>query len=199
MKRYRGIAGSLAVAGLISTPVLANADESFEGEIKDAWLEGKIETTYILNDNLNPFDIDTEVRDGTAYLAGMVESDIDRDLAGELALAVEGVHKVENNIAVKDKFTLFDQSDEDSSDHEDARRSFAQVVDDATTTATVKTELAVNTNVAARNINVDTRNDVVTLSGTVASEKEKELAESIALNASDTEKVRNQLEVRTDS
>lgn len=199
MKHYKGIAGSLAVAGLISTPVLANADESFKGEIKDAWLEGKIETTYILNDNLNPFDIETEVRDGKAYLAGMVESDIDRDLAGELALAVEGVTKVENNIAVKDKFTLFDQSDEDSSDHEDARRSFAQVVDDATTTATVKSELAINGNVAARNINVDTRNDVVTLSGTVDSEKEKELAETIALNSSDTEKVRNNLEVRSDS
>lgn len=199
MKHYKEIAGSLAVASLIATPVLANADQSFEGELKDAWLEGKIETTYILNDNLNPFDIETEVRAGTAYLAGMVDSDIDRDLAGELALAVEGVHEVDNNIAVKDKVTLLDQSDEDSSDHEDARRSFAQVVDDATTTATVKTELAVNANIAARNINVDTRNDVVTLSGTVASEKEKELAETIALNSSDTEKVRNQLKVSSDS
>lgn len=199
MKHFKEIAGGIAVSCLMAAPAGAFAGDDFKGDVKDAWLEGKIETTYTLNEHLNPFNIDTEVRDGTAYLAGMVESDIDRDLAAELALAVEGVLKVENNLSVKDKFTLLDQSDEDSSDHADARRSFAQIVDDATTTAAIKTKFAVNGNVSATDINIDTRNDVVYLKGTVASEQEKELAGSIALNASDTEEVRNELKVRSDS
>lgn len=199
MKYFKGIASGLAVGSLLAAPVTAFAGDDFKGEAKDAWLEGKIETTYTLNEHLNPFNIDTEVRDGTAYLAGDVKTDIDRDLAAELALAVEGVEKVENNIRVEGKFTLLDQSDEDSSDNPDATRSFAQIVDDATTTAAVKTRLAVNGNVAVLDINVDTRNDVVVLSGTVDSEQEKALAERIALNASDTEKVRNELKVRSDS
>lgn len=199
MNHFREFAGSMAVSCVLAAPASALAGDDFKGEVRDAWLEGKIETTYTLNEHLNPFDIDTEVRDSTAYLAGMVDSDIDRDLAAELALAVDGVAKVENNIAVKDKFTLFDQTDESSSDHVDARRSFAQIVDDATTTAAIKSKLAINGNVKARDINIDTRNDVVVLSGTVDSEQQKSLAGKIALNASDTEEVRNELKVRGDS
>lgn len=199
MRNFKGIAGGIAVSCLMAAPAAAFAGDDFKGEVRDAWLEGKIETTYTLNKHLNPFDIDTEVRDGTAYLAGTVDSDIDRDLAAELALAVDGVARVENNLSVKDKFTLLDQSDEDSSDHPDARRSFAQIVDDATTTAAIKSRFAVNGNVSAKDINIDTRNDVVILRGSVASEQEKALAGSIALNASDTEEVRNELKVRSDS
>jgi osmotically-inducible protein OsmY len=44
-------------------------------------------------------------------------------------------------------------------------------------------------------IDVDTNDDVVTLSGRVASDKEKQLAEEIAKNAGDVESVRNNLTV----
>jgi osmotically-inducible protein OsmY len=42
-------------------------------------------------------------------------------------------------------------------------------------------------------IDVDTRGDVVTLSGQVASREEKSLAEELARNTGDVEDVRNQL------
>jgi hyperosmotically inducible periplasmic protein len=52
--------------------------------------------------------------------------------------------------------------------------------DDATTTATVKTKLAADTTVPATAINVDTKEGVVTLTGTVDTEAQKTKAEQIA-------------------
>lgn len=198
MKHLKEIAGSIVMGCLMAAPIVASAGD-FRGDLKDAWLEGKIETTYTLNKHLNPFNIETEVRGGTAYLAGTVESDIDRDLAAELARAVEGVSEVENNISVKDKAAVMSMKDKKMDKKSNSNRSFAQVVDDATTTAAIKSKFAVNGNVSALDINIDTRNDVVTLRGTVASDEEKDLAEAIALNVSDTDKVHNKLKVRSKS
>lgn len=194
-----GLASCIAVSCLLAAPISADAGDEFKGEVRDAWLEGKIETTFMLNEHINPFKIDVEVRDGNAYLAGLVESDVDRDLAAELALAVDGISGIENEIRVKDEASLLEFSDDEGNDKPARQRSFAQVVDDATTTAAVKAQLALNGNLKATDINIDTENDVVILSGTVSSEAEKELAASIALNASDTKEVRNELTIRSDS
>lgn len=59
-------------------------------------------------------------------------------------------------------------------------RSFFKWVDDATTTAAVKTRLVGNDNTKGLQIDVDTSSDVVTLSGRVASAQETQLAEEIA-------------------
>ena len=67
--------------------------------------------------------------------------------------------------------------------------------DDATTTAAVKSRLIANTNTKCLQIDVDTRNDVVTLSGRVATGEQKELAEQIAGNTRDVDSVRNLLVV----
>ncbi|NNF66717.1 MAG: BON domain-containing protein [Gammaproteobacteria bacterium] len=205
MKHLKEIASSIAMGCLLAAPLTATAGD-FQGDMKDAWLDGKIETTYTLNQHLNPLAIKTEVRNRTAYLSGTVESDIDRDLAAELALAVEGVKKVENNIKVKSKskdkkalLSLTVKSDSKDASSKNADRSFAQIVNDATTTAAIKSKFAVSSNVSAMDINIDTRNNVVTLSGTVDSEEEKDLAGAIAMNASTSEKVRNELRVRSDS
>lgn len=75
-------------------------------------------------------------------------------------------------------------------------RKFGAWVDDTTTTAAVKSKLISNGNVAARNIDVTTRYDVVTLTGIVSSEQEKQLAAEIALNTADVSEVRNDLTVK---
>ncbi len=57
-----------------------------------------------------------------------------------------------------------------------------QWADDATTTAEIKTRLLANSNTHGLQINVDTKADVVTLTGKVASTEEAALAEQIASN-----------------
>ncbi|MEQ8206870.1 MAG: BON domain-containing protein, partial [Woeseia sp.] len=178
------ITSSLLLAGLVTPVAFANDDvkptmeqrtENVQSAISDAWLDGKIESALLFNEHLNSFAIDTEVRDGVAYLSGSVESDIDRALAGEIAESVTDVRKVENKLTVdKGKVTKASHDDADS------RKGFKQSVANATLTARIKTALLVESNTAGMAIDVDSKNGDVTLTGKVDSEQEKELAEQIA-------------------
>jgi osmotically-inducible protein OsmY len=60
----------------------------------------------------------------------------------------------------------------------------------------VKSKLLGNPNTEGLQIDVDTRGDVVTLSGEVASPEEKALAEELTRNTGDVKTVRNQLVVK---
>ena len=59
----------------------------------------------------------------------------------------------------------------------------------------MKAKLIGNSNTRGLQIDVDTRGDVVTLSGRVASAEEKQLAGEIARNTGDVKTVRNELVV----
>jgi len=189
MKQLIATASLIALSTLASGIAYADQSKSFEGAAKDAWLTGRIESMYLLNEHLNPFEISTSVESGTVYLAGTVDSDIDKDLAAALAKNIDGVMKVENALMVD---ASADAAAE-SGDH--TRRDFGTWVDDATTTAAVKSRLVGNSNTKGLQIDVDTNHDVVTLSGRVKTEEEKALAEEIALLAKDVEEVHNNLVV----
>lgn len=184
---------------IASTSPLA-ADETQEAgardtsqQIQDAWVRGKLEAAYTFNRHLNPFDIMTDVQNGVVTLTGVVESEIDADLAAEIAEGVEGVEDVENNLEVD-----VAQAADSGSDEMNERRTFGRWVNDATTTAAVRTNLARNGNIKARDISIRTRDDVVTLTGEVDSEQESELAELVARNTGDVRDVENELHVRSE-
>lgn len=187
----------VAAAVLTALGTAAHAENSFTGAAHDAWVTGKIETVYTLNEHLNPFEIDTDVEDGVVTLTGTVESEIDRDLAEELAAGVDGVAEVRNELVVGDLDRELDESADEleASADDEGRRDFGTWVDDATTTAAVKSRLIANENTKGLEIDVDTNDDVVTLSGRVESDEERELAEQIARNANDVEEVHNNLVV----
>jgi osmotically-inducible protein OsmY len=162
------------------------------GAVKDAWIDGKLEAVYALNRHLSALAIDTSVAQGVVQLTGEVHSDIDRDLAGELAKGIDGVVEVDNDLLVAPRADAGDASIPATA----ADRSFGVWIDDATTTASVKTKLLNNPNTGGLQIDVDTRGDVVTLSGEVGSAEESALAEGLARNTGDVKDVRNQLVVR---
>ena len=172
---------------LIASP--GYASDAYEGEVKDAWIAGKIETIYTLNRNLNPFDIDTSVENGVVMLEGIVENDIERDLAVELAKEVDGVTEVKNGLSIQAGTRAQRESAANT------RRDFGTWVDDATTTAAVKSRLVSNSNVKGLQIDVDTNNDIVTLSGRVSTDTQKQLAEQLAQNVRDVHEVKNNLVV----
>ncbi len=166
--------------------------QDVESKSKDIWVQGKLEGAYLLNKYLNPLEIDTEVRNGVVFLSGNVDSDIDKDLAGEIAKSIEGVKDVENKLTVRPE--NFKKGKKNSS-KENKERAFGQKVADASTTAAVKIKLLANSNTDGSDINVDTMNNIVTLKGRVDSAQEKELAGKIAENTDDVLKVVNQLKV----
>ncbi len=175
-----------------------NVEQSVDGmqrAITDAWLDGKLETALLLNEHLNSFSIDTEVQNNVAILSGTVESDIDRDLAVEIARSVDGVSKVKDMLVVDKQ-----KADENrESDAAMSRNGFRQSIANATLTARIKTELLVNSNTAGLSIDVDSDDGQVTLSGEVESDQEKELAERIAENTDGAYSVDNQLTVASSS
>jgi len=121
-----------------------------------------------------------------------VESDIDRDLAEQIALGMDGVRSVDNRLAVG-------RAEEASEPATPTQRNFAQWVRDATTTAKVKSKLVANAHTKAINIDVDTRNGIVTLKGMVQSAEESMLAEAIARNTDGVEEVYTDLLVIADA
>lgn len=188
-----GLAGVLpaAYAGSEDKPTTEQRSEAAQGAIHDAWLHGKLETALLFNEHLNSFDIDSDVRAGTAYLQGSVESDIDRDLAEEIAKSIKGVKEVENELEVDQAKARAARDDDEHTE----RHGFKQSVLNATLTARIKSQLLVNNNTGGLAIDVDSRDGVVTLSGTVDSEQEKELATRIAANTEGANSVNDQLTV----
>ena len=151
----------------------------------DGWLEGKLETALLLNDQLETSKIDVEVTNDTALLTGRVPSDVQRDLAEEIANGVEGIASVDNQLEVAEA-----EQAEASKD-----RSFSQYIADVSTTAAVKTRLLTNDQVKGMDINVDTYANKVTLSGQVETPEQKALAESLVKESERVDDVVNQLEV----
>jgi hyperosmotically inducible periplasmic protein len=186
----------LASSTFAQAPASGNRD--FEQTVQDAWIDGRLESTYIFNDHLSAAAIRTDVRNGVVTLTGTVESDIDRDLAAEIAEGLKGVVSVDNRLEVAGEPERERPSADAGVDRDSEiadRRSFGQWVNDATTSAAVKSALIGNENIRARDIDVDTDNDVVTLRGMVATEQQKQLAEQLAKNTRDVKQVRNELRV----
>jgi osmotically-inducible protein OsmY len=182
-------AGNSAESSPKST--MEQGTENVKAEIKDAWLDGKLEATLLFNEHLDSFSIDTKVENGVAYLNGAVDTDIDRDLAGEIAKSINGVTKVENNLVVDAGKAREKQNSAEAKE----REGFEQTVMNATLTARVKTHLLLNSNTSGMAINVDSRDGVVTLSGVVDSDEEKELAVKIAANTDGALSVNDKLKV----
>jgi len=158
---------------------------------KDGWIESKLETALILNKHLNPFKINIRVDNSMATLEGDVYSDIDKELAENIALGVEGIDSVSNKINIIEKPAKIAESTAPKG------RNFAQYVEDVSTTAAIKTELLASKNIDGLNIDVDTLNDKVTLSGKVKSPEQKALAQAIAAKHDDVKGVVNNLQVKS--
>lgn len=158
-------------------------------------LEGKLEMAIMLNKHLDPFEIDIDVEGDKAVLEGVVNSDIDKDLAQSIAEGIEGINSVDNRLIVNSKL---DKGARDPNKVTQAgERDFSQFFSDVSTTASIKTELMANDNIKGLSVNVDTYNNQVTLSGEVQSEAQKSLAESIVKKREDVTKVINKIRVNS--
>jgi len=179
------------VIGMLTASVMSNAAlaEDWEGEAKDAWIDGKLEGSYLLNSELDGFKIGTEVENGTVTLTGKVPSDAHKQLAEEIANNLDGVAAVQNNLVVADTGDAYDEHD----------RTFSSRFYDMTTTVGLKSNFAVNDELEAHEIDIDTKDGVVTLDGEVETRAEAMLAEEIATSYDHVSRVENNLRVTTEN
>jgi len=139
--------------------------------LNEARLTATTKTALSLNRHLKNTKIDVAVSGGTVTLSGAVGSEIQKQLAGEVARSIKGASKIQNNLVVSKALLLKPTTRE---------RSLGERLDDLTIEASVKTALMLNENVRSRRIGVSSTNGRVTLTGKVGSAAEGELARKIA-------------------
>lgn len=185
MPRVPSLLSALTLAMLIGgTPLVAHAAETeLEQQLVSARQEGSIWTAFALNRHLNPFKLSIDVKDGRATLNGTVESGVQKDLAEQVALSVEGIDSVDNRIEV------------DPAIAEGNPPGLVQRLEDATLAATVKSKLLWNSNTRGLDIQVRSENGAITLSGNAQTSAAKELAGQLAENTEGVSQVFNHLSI----
>jgi hyperosmotically inducible periplasmic protein len=178
------LASAIALA-LGATSATAGT-ESASQEITEARQETQIWTTYALSPYLRANDLKVSVDDGKATLTGTVEESVNKDLAKQIALGVDGIKNVDNQIVVQADYTPPVRSSE---------RSYGEVIDDATITAAVKSKLAWSKHTDSLTTNVETKQGKVKLMGATDSAAAKDLAGKLAMDTRGVVSVDNQLVV----
>lgn len=169
---------ALLIAPALVLAVGCASTQSAETQIDDATIGTAVKAKITADPELNPFEIDVDVDDGMVRLSGVVESASDRTEAEKLARNTNGVRGVRNDLTVGDK-------------------TAGETVTDAVITTKVEAKLAADTEVSGANVDVDTSQGVVTLSGTVKTDTARAEAEKLARGTDGVKSVRNLLKVRS--
>jgi len=183
------IGNVLGIALILGMAPALAADKTLEQSIVEARLEGQIGTAILLNRHLSAFEIDVDVEGDTAILTGTVDESLDKDLAERVAKNAKGIAKVDNRIAVDAAAKMRERGTDND-------RDFDEAVEDASTTASVKSRLLWNDTTDGLDIEVDTMNRRVTLTGDATTQAEKDLATRLALGTDGVRSVDNKIMVK---
>jgi hyperosmotically inducible periplasmic protein len=155
--------------------------------LADARHEAQISTTFALNHYLRSNDLRVSVEQGKATLTGIVDEDISKELAKQIALGVTGITAVDNQINVEPDYVAPEPA---------AERSFGDVIEDASITAAVKSKLLWSRHSSGLDTQVHTDRGTVTLQGDADSAAARDLATLLAANTRGVVAVDNQLLVK---
>lgn len=177
---FKTFAKTGIILAISTMSVMANADA--KQDLTDARQETQIWTTYALSPYLRAHDLKVKVHDGKAVLSGKVDEDVNKDLAKEIALGVDGIKDVDNQIVVQSDYSP------------KVTRGYGEVIDDVTITAAVKSRL-VWSKYSFIGAKVESKGGRVTLTGNVESAEAKAAATRLANSTRGVIAVSNQLNV----
>lgn len=175
------------VVALIATTALlgmaacsATRTQRAPGEqVDDAALLTSVKSALASDPITEAREINVDVNRGIVKLSGFVDSSKEQAQAVQVARSVEGVKEVQNDIAVQKK-----------------NESTGDAIDDSILTAKVKTALITSPDTKAHQINVETKQGVVQMSGFVDSAAAKAAATSVAKSVTGVKDVKNELSVK---
>jgi hyperosmotically inducible protein len=153
----------------------------------DAGVTTNVKTRLAADDLVKARQIDVDTRDRVVTLSGEVQSAAEETRALEIAKATRGVTSVIDRLSVAPEPVPTA-----------GRVPTSETLDrtDPGITAEIKTKLLADPFVSGLKIDVDTKDRVVTLKGTVGSQAEKDRALAIARETERIVKVDDQLTVR---
>ncbi len=164
------------ITAIAATALLlpALAVGQMEQAMDNTALQAKAKTKLMADDLVSGSTVNLETKSGIVQLGGFIDDEAKAKRAAEVVGGVEGVKKVDNQLHVKS-----------------GERSSGQVVDDGMITTKVKAGLADADLGTAADINVDTYNGVVLLTGFVDSDETKNLAAKYAEGQENVKEVIN--------
>lgn len=183
-KKPKNLIVSSGLALLLTTLNASYAVESSTQSLIDVRQEVQIWTTYALNPYLRADRLKVTVKDGKATLTGNVPEGVNKELAKEIALGVEGIKDVDNQIEVMTEPKVSEKN---------PMSGFADAIDDATITATVKSKLLWSRYTEGLKTTVVTKSGRVDLTGSAESAAAKDLAGRLAMNTRGVVSVNNKL------
>ncbi|MDQ3418742.1 MAG: BON domain-containing protein [Acidobacteriota bacterium] len=173
-------AGPAAAAERGATGTAGRDDET----ITPGWITAQIQAQYFINPEVKPWNVDvTTGSDGVVTLEGQVEEAADRTEAVRIAREIKGVTRVEDRLRVKG------EASGTASEPAGLERP------DVWLTAKIQSKYFLDDLVKLRNIDVETQNGRVTVSGAVASEAERRQAVALARTTEGVRDVTDRLKV----
>jgi hyperosmotically inducible protein len=194
MSRKYFISGLVVVGMLgltLTAPVTASAATVAVQKPTDNDLKDRIAFRLDTNNVVRKYDIHVAVSGGVATLTGDVATSAQKAEAGRLA-KIAGISKVENDITINKGV--------DKSLAEKMKSGMAKTgdkIDDAWITTKVNWFFVGEDTLKGSHINVDTKNNVVTLNGTVTNLAGKNRAAQLARQTDGVKSVVNNLTIGT--
>ena len=226
MSNFGRSLGMIALAVLTLTVALAGPASAQTGAVKDAWLVMKIHSDLVDEDVLSGSNIDVDVKNGIVTLQGTVTSEAGRARAIAETKRTNGVKSVVDNLLIApahsdkldkaqdktaraadkagDKMARAADKAEDKLDKAgdksaNAMKKTGRAIDDGWIKSKIYSQYLLdwNTVLDDSDIDVDVKNNMVTLNGTVKSAAAKAKAVSIAKGTDGVKGVTDNLRVAT--
>jgi osmotically-inducible protein OsmY len=158
------------------TPPQRGAERSFGEVIDDATITAVVKSKLVWSKHTDGMVTGVDTKSGTVTLIGSAENAQARELAGRLAKNTDGVVAVNNQLVVKnEKPTAVAAT-------KAATKETGRDMSDSWITTKVKSTFMFSSNVKGSDIDVSTKDGIVTLTGKVDSGAERELAIELANN-----------------
>lgn len=172
-----------AIAGGAGEKAEARTERSAGQVIDDATITASVKSKLLADERTNGFDINVDTHKGKVTLRGGADSIASKMVATELAQSASGVVSVDNMLVVAAKGTEARKAANTATASGEVRQGLSdtgEVINDAWITTKVKTKLLADENVAGNKITVETKDNVVHLTGVVESDEERAVAIRIA-------------------
>lgn len=153
----------------------------------DSGITTKVKAQFAMDDLVKASQIEVTTKNGQVTLTGNVDGEQAKDRALELARSASGVLDVVDRISARKA--------SGSGDAPDTDRTVGQVIDDSGITLSVKQRLLDDPLVKGLQIDVDTREGIVFLTGSVRSDAERNQAIQLARGTSGVQDVKANLTI----
>src|SRR5687767_14466185 len=202
-RAIRTFAPALLVGAISAATLSVPAQAGQVGAVKDGWLVMKVHSEMVDEDVLNGSDIDVDVKIGDVTLQGTVPSEAARSRALAVAKANDGVKSVVDQLRIApagrhDGEGKVEAAGEKAADKTaSAAKKTGRAIDDGWIKSKIYTQYLAdwNTVLDDSDIDIDVRNNVVTLNGSVKSAEAKTKAVATAKATDGVKSVQDNLRI----